>query len=121
MTKDGAAQRAATAEMNASSRNRTLLLLLAGVALSLVLAGLVARSVRRPTAGMVEALNTVADGDLTRDVDVHASAEVGQTAEALRRALRSVRATVSDTEQASAELARLSRELSRLVGQFRYE
>src|SRR5512144_2688765 len=90
LTKDGAAQRAATAEMNASSRNRTLLLLLAGVALSLVLAGLVARSIRRPIAGMVEALNTVADGDLTRDVDVHASDEVGQMAEALRRALRGV-------------------------------
>ena len=80
----------------------------AGVLIVALLVGIyvvLVRAVIRPLRGVAGVLSAVADGDLTRTVEVRSGDEVGQMASALNRAVTSVRRTVADVVEAADGLA----------------
>lgn len=81
----------------------------AGVLIVALLVGIylvLVRAVIRPLRGVAGVLSAVADGDLTRTVEVRSGDEVGQMAAALNRAVASVRRTVADVVEAADGLAK---------------
>jgi len=112
MASTEAAQRLKAAEQ-AGSEARTLvaIVLVIGVALALVIALRVARSIVRPLHQVRDVLDAVAEGDLTRELDLRAHNEIGQMAGALARATERVRAMVATFAASSTDLASRSGEL----------
>ncbi len=90
--------------------------LLSMVAASLVLGGLVgltiARMVSGPLIKAVGVLRQVAEGDLTRALDVTTKDEVGQMAEALNRAVESMRGTLQEVRGSADSVAGAAQQLS---------
>jgi methyl-accepting chemotaxis protein len=66
------------------------------LALAIVLALWVARMIVTPLRRVSSVLEAVAEGDLSRDLDVHQKDEVGHMASSLRRATVTLRQTVTD-------------------------
>ncbi|GIM96748.1 methyl-accepting chemotaxis protein [Paractinoplanes toevensis] len=89
-----------------------LILVLAGVVLSVALALLIGRSISRRLAGVRDVLDAVADGDLTGHAAASGGDEVGMMAVAVNRATTSIRQTVSTLTDSSRVLADSSRQLS---------
>jgi methyl-accepting chemotaxis protein len=89
-------------------------LIVGGCALIVLLATalLVTRSIVRPLAKIVEALNAVARRQLTVQVDVHGKDEIGQMADALRAALAAIRAAIASIAGNATTLAAASEELT---------
>ncbi|SDY80020.1 methyl-accepting chemotaxis protein [Micromonospora pattaloongensis] len=119
LVQDSTQQRAAMEDLYGTSRNRTIVLVAVGVLLAVALGVLVARSVRRPVAAMVDSLERLAEGDLTHEVDVRSDDEIGRMGHALRRALDNVRETVaavagsaSMLSSSASTLSAASREMS---------
>jgi methyl-accepting chemotaxis protein len=73
---------------------------------------MIARMVAQPLAQAVSVLKTVADGDLTRTLDIHTSDEVGQMAKALNRALESMRSTLEEVRGSADSVASSAQELA---------
>ncbi|WP_030177225.1 methyl-accepting chemotaxis protein [Spirillospora albida] len=86
----------------------TVLGLLIAVGLSLA----VARRVVRPLARVSDALSGMADGDLTRHVEVGSTDEVGRMAAALNRATENMRSNVVTMDRSASSLADASGELT---------
>ncbi|GII25653.1 methyl-accepting chemotaxis protein [Planosporangium mesophilum] len=105
LTEDGTKQRQAVEGLYTTARNRTIGLVVVGVLLALVLGVAVARSIRRPVATMVTALERLADGDLNQDVDVRSDDEIGRMGHALRQALGNLRETVSAVARSASMLS----------------
>ncbi|MEV1289056.1 methyl-accepting chemotaxis protein [Micromonospora sp. NPDC049679] len=112
LIKDSAEQRTAIVDLYNSSRNRTIAFVVIGVLLAIALGVLVARSVRRPVAAMVTALERLAEGDLTHEVDVRSDDEIGRMGHALRQALGNVRETVTAVARSASMLSASASTLS---------
>jgi methyl-accepting chemotaxis protein len=102
-----------------ATRLVTVAILLGGVALSVLLGFLIARTVARPLAGAVAVLEGVARGDLTRRLRIDTRDEVGRLASALDQAvegmaaaLREVRGAADHATVASQQLAAAAEQLS---------
>ncbi|WP_250006875.1 methyl-accepting chemotaxis protein [Actinoplanes sp. M2I2] len=108
-----ALQDSTDAHTEASGAQRTIILLvLAGVLLSVGLAVLVGRNISRRLARVREVLDGVADGDLTRQASTTGTDEVGMMAGAVNRATTSIRETVAALGNSARLLADSSRQLS---------
>jgi methyl-accepting chemotaxis protein len=109
---DAASQRTEINDVQGQSWTITIVVLAAAVLAALALGLWLARSIRRPIAAMVGALDRVADGDLTADIAVHGHDEMGRMAQALRRALGEVRAVMARVAESGRDLAASSDGLS---------
>ncbi len=101
------AQASVAAAHHSDGRARLVLVLVtvAGVLLSVLLATWITRLVVRPLRRVVDVLGRVADGDLTVSVDIDQRDEVGRMAVALGAATESMRRTVSGLDDDASALA----------------
>jgi methyl-accepting chemotaxis protein len=104
-----------------SSSARTALVggLLLAIAVAIVAAVVVVRSVTNPLRKTVNVLQQVADGDLTVNLDVESDDEIGQMAKAVNQTVSGFEATMLDLARgghaltmAATELSALSREMT---------
>jgi methyl-accepting chemotaxis protein len=108
-----AAQASNNAHQDATGARRTIIILvLAGVLLSVALAMLIGRTISRRLAGVRDVLDAVADGDLTGHAAATGRDEVGKMAAAVNRATNSIRQTVAALADSSRTLAASSSQLS---------
>ncbi len=101
------------------SRNRVVLLALLGVALSVVIAVWLTRSITRPIQEAVIGARRVASGDLTGEIDVKSRDEVGQLQQALKdmtgnllRIVGGIRKGTESIATSSSEIASGNQDLS---------
>jgi methyl-accepting chemotaxis protein len=87
-----------------------------GLGLSITLAVLITlaivRSITRPLSWAVEALEQMANGDLTAELDVRSKDEIGRMATALNEAAQKLRETLQDVADSAAHASSSSRELA---------
>jgi methyl-accepting chemotaxis protein len=108
--------------ITASTRRTQLILGLAGGGMTVVLLALsllLARLILRPVRQVAAVLASVADGDLTRRVELGADDEVGRMGVALNRAVEAMQDSLGAIAQSSQHLARASGELSGVSKQMR--
>jgi methyl-accepting chemotaxis protein len=86
--------------------------LVLGIAVLTIVSVLIGRSITRPLKLMVDALRKMAAKDLTVEVDVKTSDEIGTMAHELTTALGAMRAAMSAIGQMSTSLAAASEELT---------
>ncbi|GIM90780.1 methyl-accepting chemotaxis protein [Paractinoplanes toevensis] len=105
---------AAAAAQNRFVQARLEVLVTLGVALLLGIgfALLVARSITGRLRVVADAMEAVATGDLTGDIDVHGRDEIGTMARSVNKATTSVRDTVTALADSAATLAKSSADLS---------
>nr|WP_297429422.1 methyl-accepting chemotaxis protein [uncultured Actinotalea sp.] len=117
---DLGAQMAARADASAERADLALRVLL--VALAVTITGVVvlglrtARGIRRGTAQVQQALDAMADGDLTVEPDVRTRDELGRMGASLVRAQGALRRTLGDVAERSAALAGTAAGLSASAG-----
>jgi methyl-accepting chemotaxis protein len=87
---------------------------IAGIALSIALALVVARSITRPLAKTVEFAETVAGGDLTRSMDVRGNDEIAALTRSLNDMVHGLRTSIGAIARGSHALDNTSQELSAL-------
>ena len=116
---EGQSNAAADAAESSASRAQTLSILLGliGAALVGLLAWAVSRSVVRPLRQVAVALDAMADGDLTVEVDVPYRDEAGQMARSLTRAQQSIRETVATIDVSSQAVAQAAGRISSVSSQ----
>jgi methyl-accepting chemotaxis protein len=95
-----------------SGRTLTIAIIVAGLAISVVLALLVARGVTRPVHRIREILGQVADGDLTVRAGRTGGGELGEMAASLDRTLDAIGGVLTLVGDSSTRLAAASQELS---------
>jgi len=109
-----------SAESKSTAHNATLRIwLLTGIGALLLFAFgyWMSRLVSGPLAKVRDALTSLADGDLTRTVDVSSTDEVGQMARALGRAQHALRAAMTEISGTSTTLAAAAEQLSAVSAQ----
>jgi methyl-accepting chemotaxis protein len=94
------------------TRTSVIVLLVISLALALAFALYVGRLIVQPLRGVSLVLDALADGDLSRSVDLHQSDELGRMADSLRRAISSLRDTVTALTQHAVTLEGASAGLS---------
>jgi methyl-accepting chemotaxis protein len=107
---------AADAEYS-SQRNRTIVFLLAGVALAMAIGVWLARGISRPVQRTAAQLGRVADGDLTVELSFEQNDEVGAMAQSLTTALDRLRGSMNDIRSNAQSLSVASEELSTISDQ----
>ncbi|GIJ58447.1 methyl-accepting chemotaxis protein [Virgisporangium aurantiacum] len=95
-----------------SVRLGIVVLLIIALVLATALALYMTQMITRPLGRVSGVLEAIADGDLTRDADVHQRDEVGRMAAALGRATTNLRATVAKLADHAVVLANAAEELS---------
>jgi methyl-accepting chemotaxis protein len=95
-----------------TARTLTIAIIVAGLAISVVLALLVARSVTRPVQRIREVLGQVAAGDLTVRAGRTGGAELGEMAESLDHTLDSIGDVLLLVSDSSTRLAAASQQLN---------
>ena len=93
------------------------LLLLAAVAIAIAVAWHVTRSITRPLGEAVDVMAGVAEGDLTRRLDVRSSCEVGQMGNSINAALDSMGAALGSLATGTETLAATTERMGRLSNQ----
>ncbi len=86
------------AELYDSSRNLMLLVAFIALALSVIAAWLVTRSITKPLSQAVDVASKIAVGDLTSVIDVKSSDETGQLLTAMQNMSLSIKSVIADTE-----------------------
>jgi methyl-accepting chemotaxis protein len=86
--------------------------LLIGLAVAAAVAFFVVRQIRNAIAKVGDAVSALSRGDLTIEPDVHTADELGQMAEGLARAVRTLRETMGSVTSSSETVAAASEELS---------
>jgi len=86
----------------------TVISLILGIILSIV----IARGFSLPLGKAVEALEKVADGDLTVSLDVNTKDEVGQMAQALNRAIEKLNSTLQEVADSATNASSSSQQLA---------
>jgi methyl-accepting chemotaxis protein len=95
-----------------SVRNLTISAIVGAVLIGSLLAFFIARGFSVPLAKAVAALENVAAGDLTAELQVHTHDEVGRMAVALNSAVRGLRTTMQEVGGSAAETTSSARQLS---------
>jgi methyl-accepting chemotaxis protein len=73
-----------------------------GIAVALLMAFVVSRSITRPVSHLAEVADRISLGELDVEIDVHGKNEVGQLAESLRRMQTSLRSAIERLRQRRA-------------------
>jgi methyl-accepting chemotaxis protein len=95
-----------------SARTLLLIVLVLGLAVSVLLGAFVARLIIRPVTAVRDGLVAMASGDLTVQVPVTSADEVGQMAGALNQAADSVRSTIKAAGESATALAAAAERLT---------
>jgi methyl-accepting chemotaxis protein len=112
-TQETAEQSAAEAQRAyESARNWTIAIIVLGLAIALVLALLIIRSVLRPVQRLREVLDRVAEGDLSVRVGETGGAEIGAVARSLDHTLDSLRGVLSLVSDSADRLGAASQKLT---------
>ena len=82
------------------------------IALAVLMAFVVGRSIANPLKRAVDVLERVAGGDLSARLDVERRDEVGALADALNRSLESVRSTLAGVQDVSVVVSEVSAQLA---------
>lgn len=90
----------------------TVLMGTSALAVAVGLTWYVARRIRTPLVNAVEVLQTVARGDLTCELDVETTDEVGTMACSLNEAIRAIRRTLLETRGVANSLSSAAQQLS---------
>lgn len=90
----------------------TVLLLVAGITLSVVAAYVTTRLVRRSISGLQDTIGAIAHGDLTQEAPVVSNDEIGDASIALNEARAALTAVLSGAGESSVTVASASEELS---------
>ncbi|MCW2777308.1 MAG: putative methyl-accepting chemotaxis protein, partial [Frankiales bacterium] len=109
---DAQKNKAAAAATGTSAKRSVLVLLVLGLLAGVGLALFVSKLVTSPLKKVSEALKAMADGDLTREVEVSSKDEVGQMAGDLKVAMSSVRDAVQAMGRSALALGGSSEELT---------
>ncbi|MCU1693819.1 MAG: Methyl-accepting chemotaxis protein [Frankiales bacterium] len=114
----GVVKATAAEATRASDQGRTLVLviLVVGALLGALLARLVSRTLTGPISSVSEVLKALADGDLTRTVQVDSKDELGLMAADLGTAMESVRTTVRTLGESAGALGLSADELMTVSG-----
>jgi len=99
-------------DLRERSRNRVALLALLCVALGVVIAAWLTRSITRPIHDAVAAARRVADGDLTGQIDVKSTDEIGQLQQALREMNANLLRIVGEIRTGTEAIATSSSEIA---------
>ncbi|WP_229072928.1 methyl-accepting chemotaxis protein [Actinoplanes sp. DH11] len=99
-------------EAKGSVTTQVLVIGLVGLLIGLAVALLVVRALVGPVRRLTEVLQAVAGGDLTREADVRSRDEIGQMADALRRATTGMRDAVGVINGSAATVLESSRNLN---------
>lgn len=94
-----------------SSRWKTLAIFLTGLILAVAIGLVVASSISAPLKSVVTATESLARGDLTKNIPVGGSVEVSNMADGLNRAIKSLRELVKGINEQSDTLLIASQEL----------
>jgi methyl-accepting chemotaxis protein len=98
-------------------RRVVIVVLIAGLALALVVGLWLARLIVAPLREVAAALDAVAGGDLTRQVQTKSTDEVGMMAAALNRATESMRSAMQTIDASSSTLSTAATELAGVSGE----
>jgi methyl-accepting chemotaxis protein len=90
----------------------TIIGLLLAIALAVVITLLIVRSITVPLSKTVEALEQVAEGDLTVVVDVNSEDELGVMARALNKAVERIHSTMQQVADSAANASSSSQQLA---------
>jgi methyl-accepting chemotaxis protein len=90
----------------------TIIGMLLAIALAVVITVLIVRSITGPLAKTVEALEQVADGNLTVAVDVDTKDEIGEMATALNRAVERLNSTLQQVAENASNASSSSQQLA---------
>ncbi|GIF21504.1 methyl-accepting chemotaxis protein [Actinoplanes tereljensis] len=99
-------------ERYTAARAEVLTTLAVAMLIGILVALLVARSITRRLRVVADAMEAVATGDLTGEIDVRGRDEIGTMAGSVNKATTSVRETVTALAEGAATLARSSADLS---------
>jgi methyl-accepting chemotaxis protein len=95
-----------------SSRNLMITSAVLAVLLAIAAAIIITRSIVRPLEKAVHVARTVASGDLTSEIDVHATDETGQLMQALKDMNTALQTMVSEVRSGSDTIASASSEIA---------
>jgi methyl-accepting chemotaxis protein len=95
-----------------SARLTSIVLLVLNIGIGMVLAVWVAKIVARPLQEAVSLARDVADGDLTRDIDVKSNCETGQLMQALKDMTGNLQNLVSQVRSGTDTIATASSEIA---------
>jgi methyl-accepting chemotaxis protein len=95
-----------------SARLTSIVLLVLNIGIGMVLAVWVAKIVARPLQEAVSLARDVADGDLTRDIDVKSNCETGQLMQALKDMTGNLQTLVSQVRSGTDTIATASSEIA---------
>jgi methyl-accepting chemotaxis protein len=109
----------ASDNVNDSVSNTIVAVLIVSVALGvsmMVFAYMLSKSITRPMTQLVGVANTVAEGDISADVDIAAKAEVGSLADGLGNIVDGMNASLLTVRGASVDIVQVSNELKNSSG-----
>lgn len=107
-----------TGEANANTaKNLIIVLTMMAVAISAAANWLLAKMIARRLNNAVDTLNLVASGDLTREVEVMSSDEIGMMGKALNDTIRNLNALVGNVRLLSEQVATASQQLTASAGE----
>jgi len=99
-------------ETDASARQGILLVVGASVIIAVFIALFVVKSITRPLAVALGVIERVAEGDLTRTVEVHSNDELGQMLKSMMTMVSNLSRTVGEISGAATNVASGSEEMS---------
>jgi methyl-accepting chemotaxis protein len=113
-TENEAARRRMTQNQESYEQVRTTMfsLLSGALVLGVMLSLWIARIFAVPLGKTVEILNSIAEGDLTKRLEIDSKDEVGRMAAALNRAVDSIRQILADVENAARSVGVASQEMA---------
>ena len=88
--------------------------ILFAVMLSIIIAGVLARSISRPTSELARTAKAIADGDLTKRVNIERADEIGELAVSFNWMADVLKKNADDIEEKTAELERMNMQLKEL-------
>jgi methyl-accepting chemotaxis protein len=100
-----------------STRSGIIVFILIAAAIALILAWLITKSLIKPISKSVKFANEVAEGDLTANVDINQTDEIGELAESLKKMVSRLREIVGNIKAGSDNIASASQQLSSGVQQ----
>lgn len=99
-------------ENAASARVLTIILLAISIAMGIIITFILARSVSNPAQKGLEFANSLADGDLTKRIDLDQKDELGQLGNALNKAADNLENLISNVIMASQNLAQAVQQIA---------
>lgn len=99
-------------DVTRSVRSTSVIILVCSLMAGIVCAFLIAVSIQKPVAGIVEVINSVAEGDLTRRVTVSSTDEIGDMSKIFNDFVERLHSSIASVAQSAVQVASASQQLS---------